>query len=571
MTMNTLYRSLMAGLCLLLITGLTGCGNKENAAQTEQTPAQNEQEATTATQSSTQPLQLPVRYQKPGFVVASADEDGAIDKAGEEFALKVGANITSTKGPQPLWDIVKRLANLKGMSVSWASDVDQTLLVDVNIKADDNFFDALDNLLRQVDYFHEVEGNTIVIHYRETKRFYISLPNMKGSYTTTVGGNFLTDREAANGTEGTVKITSDDNQFDIWKNITDNLDIIMKEWTTTAETTTEVEKTDEGAASDEENKTAKVKTTRLRSNSGSYYVIDKTVGMITVTAPRPILEKVENYLSNLKRELYRQVVIEAKIIEVYLQDNSKIGLDWSKVLKNFNVTGLVEFGKNGQVYPQLKYTGDDVLPPGTDVGDYVPFLSKISLGATTFNVMLNALNEQGDTKVLSNPKITVLNGQPALLSVGKDTAYIKTVSKNIDSGTGTIATITYTAEVDNVVEGVSLGVMASIIDDDSVVLHLTPITTDLIPVNGEEIYYKTFGDGLEVGLPKVGIREMSTTVQVNNGEMLIIGGLIDSIEGKTGSFAPIVGDIPIIRYLFGVEEKRKEKRELVILLTPRVI
>jgi len=149
--------------------------------------------------------------------------------------------------------------------------------------------------------------------------------------------------------------------------------------------------------------------------------------------------------------------------------------------------------------------------------------------------------------------------------------YIKTVSKNIDSGTGTIATITYTAEVDNVVEGVSLGVMASIIDDDSVVLHLTPITTDLIPVNGEEIYYKTFGDGLEVGLPKVGIREMSTTVQVNNGEMLIIGGLIDSIEGKTGSFAPIVGDIPIIRYLFGVEEKRKEKRELVILLTPRVI
>ena len=60
-------------------------------------------------------------------------------------------------------------------------------------------------------------------------------------------------------------------------------------------------------------------------------------------------------------------------------------------------------------------------------------------------------------------------------------------------------------------------------------------------------------------------------VQVNNGEMLIIGGLIASVEGKQENFAPVVGDIPLIRYLFGVEEKRMEKKELVILLTPRII
>ena len=110
--------------------------------------------------------------------------------------------------------------------------------------------------------------------------------------------------------------------------------------------------------------------------------------------------------------------------------------------------------------------------------------------------------------------------------------------------------------------------MASIIDDDSVILHLTPITTDLV---NSEIEYRQFGGGLEVGLPSVQIRQMSTMVQVDSGEMLIIGGLIDSIEGKTGSFAPIVGDIPFLRYLFGVEEKRMEKRELVILLTPKII
>jgi MSHA biogenesis protein MshL len=158
-----------------------------------------------------------------------------------------------------------------------------------------------------------------------------------------------------------------------------------------------------------------------------------------------------------------------------------------------------------------------------------------------------------------------MNGQPALLSVGKDVAYIKEVSSDVNNDTGTV---TYTAETDSVVEGIALGVMPSILDDDSVVLHLTPITTDLV---NNEIPYREFGQGLSVGLPQVQIREMSTMVQVNNGEMLIIGGLIDSAEGTSGSFAPVVGDIPFLRYLFGVEEKRLEKRELVILLTPKII
>jgi len=193
------------------------------------------------------------------------------------------------------------------------------------------------------------------------------------------------------------------------------------------------------------------------------------------------------------------------------------------------------------------------------------FIYRISMAAVPFTVMLNALNEQGDATVLSNPKLTVLNGQPALISVGKDVAYIKEISSDVNNETGTV---TYTAETDSVVEGVSFGVMASIIDDNSVIMHLTPITTDLV---NDTIPYREFGDGLQVGLPQVQIREMSTMVQVNNGEMLIIGGLIDSIEAKTGEFAPVVGNIPFLRYLFGVEEKKMEKRELVILLTPKII
>lgn len=545
-------------LCLLMLAIFTGCSNKEQTAATNS--ENSEQVSLKEKTSPPEPTQLPVRYQNPGYVVSTGDLDTDFDQQ-EEFTLKVGANITSTKGPQPLWDILKRLANLKGMSVSWASDVDQNVLVDVNIKADDDFYKSIDNLLRQVDYFQESQGNTIIVKYKETKRFYISVPYMKGNYTTTVGGNYLTDRDAATGTEGTVKITSNDNTFDIWENLQTNLDVIMEQWTTTASAPEPAEATgNETETSSEETVQTEPKATRRLSQGGAYYTVDKSIGLITVTAPRPLLDKVETYLSTLKKELYRQVIIEAKIIEVTLKDNSRIGLDWSQVLKNFDVSGIVQFGHNGQVYPW-----NSAIDPET--GDpYTRFISKVSLFPASFNLVLNALNEQGDATVLSNPKLTVLNGQPALISVGKDITYIKEVTSDYNAET---ATVTYTAKTDSVVEGIALGVMASIIDDDSVILHLTPITTDLLQ---DPIEYRQIGgEAIEIGLPRVGIREMSTMVQVDNGEMLIIGGLIDSVEGKTGEFAPIVGSIPIVKYLFGVEEKQLEKRELVILLTPRII
>jgi general secretion pathway protein D/MSHA biogenesis protein MshL len=555
----------------LLMILLVSCVNKET-----KTPPPNDAKAPAdpviAENKQPKPVQLPVRFQSPGYYIQDETAADMLDQETEEYVIKVGANISSTRGPQPLWDILKRVANLKDMSVSWSSDVDQNVLVDVDISADDNFFEAIDNLLRQVDYYHEVQGNTIIVKYRDTRRFHISIPFMKGTYDTNIGGNFLTDRDAATGTEGTVKVISSGNEFDVWQNIIANLDVIIQEWRTQVTEQSEVIQADttetEGAGGGEEG--AVQQATRRVTLGSTYYTVDRSIGLITVTAPRPLLKKVEYYLESLKKELYRQVVIEAKIIEVFLQDNSKIGIDWSLVLKDFNLNGLVEFGTGGllgQVWPWNPAKDPKSTAPDTSDGGLYPnsFIHKVSLSAVNFSVFLNALNEQGNATVLSNPKLTVLNGQPALLSVGKDVAYIKEVNSDVNNDTGTVS---YTVTTDSVVEGIAFGILASILNDDSVILHLTPITTDLV---GDEIEYREFADGLQVGLPQVQIREMSTMVQVNNGEMLIIGGLIDSIEGKTGEFAPIVGDIPFIRYLFGVEEKRLEKRELVILLTPKII
>jgi general secretion pathway protein D/MSHA biogenesis protein MshL len=547
---------------------LSGCGTKPPTAEVDRPQADGGQVAAVTEiiplLPPAQSLQLPVRYQRPGFFIPE-DEDGREFGAGEdEFVLKVGANISSARGPQPLREVVKRLVTLKGMSVSWASDVGQSVLVDVNIRADDGFFEAIDNLLRQVDYFHEVEGNTVIVKYRMTAQFFIAIPYMKGTYTTTIGGDFLTNRETSAGTEGTVKITSDGNEFDVWSNITENLDMIFSQWAIT-EVSGEVADPAEGVGEEEVEEVAPQITRRLASGD-SYYMIDRSVGLITVVAPLAIVERVESYLDLLKTELYRQVVIEARIIEVFLKDNSRIGLDWSQVLKDFGVGGIVTFGGPGGV-PGAIYA-DSGTPralgeESIDTPGAGSFINTITLRNVGFNVMLNALNEQGEATVLSSPKITVLNGQPAVLSVGTDTAFIEAVETTIEEGI-----VTNAVTVGSVVDGISLGVLASIIDDDTVILHLTPITTEIVDGEIREV---RFGANSRVGLPEVRVRQMSTMVKVNNGEMLIIGGLIDSIERDTSDFAPIVGSIPFIKYLFGVEEKIKEKRELVILLTPRVI
>lgn len=571
---------------LLLLAVLSACGAKKRTGEQGNKEAQAAATAAAMAAAPAQPAQLPARYQSPGYLVAREDSEADLGEKAEEYQIKVGATIRSTGGPQPLWDVLKRLAGLKGMTVSWASDVNQNALVDVDISSEDDFFAAIDNLLRQVDYFHEVKGKTIIVQYKETKVYQVGIPHMKGGYTSSVGGNYLTKRDGStNSTEGTVKIVSDKNEFDVWDNIKLNLDTILEVWSArrerealaqdvgTSESNAEQSgggtQTGEAGKSGDKTADAEKNLVTTERSSQAYYTIDKSVGLISVTAPRPLLAKVDQYLANLKKELYRQVAIEAKIIEVYLQDNSKIGLDWSAILKDFTISGTTFFGTagfgdettgtDGQVYPWIETKGDVESP--------TRFISKVALTPVSFSVMLNALNEQGDTHVLANPKLTVLNGQPALISVGKDVAYIKEVEKDVTTGDN--ATITYTVETDSVVEGVALGVMATIIDDKKIILHLTPVTTNLV---GGTIPYRTFGnEGLEVGLPQISMREMSTMVEVQDGEMLIIGGLIDSVESSSGSFAPLVGSIPIVKYLFGVEEKIKQKRELVILLSPKVI
>ena len=600
MAIKNIFLSVSLIFCLLTLSSCSSFTpeNEDSPSASTPPPGQSDPmlaEADKGVASNT----LPVKYQTPAYVV---DQDTSKDPfATEESSLKVGASIRSTRGPQPLWDIMKRLTAMKKMNVSWASDVDQNAMVDVDINANDDFYEAIANLLRQVDYFHEVQGNTIVIKYKETRLFQIAMPFTKSSYSTGTGGNVLGNDDDSKNIDGTIELKSKDNEFDIWDNIKLNLDTILNIWSfrregevvakgaeevggneedsRTKESTATAANTADNASDNNKTTAAAEQDTKKSQSAGvGYYIIDKPVGLITVTAPRPILEKVEAYITTLKKSLYQQITIEAKIIEVQLNDSSSIGINWSSVLKDFSITGAVEFGSQalgGQIYPYVFASENDYNETGAvyseDGSSHVQlhdpgrFVSKVSLNTANFGVFLNALKEQGNTKVLSNPKISVMNGQPALITVGRNVTYIDSIESDLDSETGII---TYTVETDRILSGIGMALTATILGENEIIMNLVPVTSELT----EPIEYKDVGNnGGTVGLPVVNVREMSTTVKVKDGEMLVIGGLISDVEDSAGQFAPGLGSIPVVRYLFGYEEKVKQKRELIILLKPRII
>lgn len=497
---------------------------------------------------------LPARFQKPTYIVKDLDTPDASADA-ESEPLKVGADISSI-APMALREVLKILADQKRMTVSWASDVNQNALVDVNIGAEDEFSEAIDNLLRQLDYFHEVKGNTIVVRYNETRKFHVSMPFMNSNYATSVGGNVLGGTTASN------QITSQENNFDIWTNIQTNLDRVLEIYSQT-EAVAPAATTDAGAATTATpaagESAAPAPTATARQAAKGFYTIDRPIGLITVTAPRPLLEKITAYIDNLKSEIFRQISIEAKIIEVTLTDETATGIDWANLLNNESATAsntitVSLFGGTGQIFPM----GGNVDPRAWDVIESIRVPSSLA-------GILNLLRQEGEARVLSNPRIVVLNGQPAMISVGKDLTYIAKEETAI-SDTGVPTT---TISTDSIFSGLGLGVVPMISENNEIVLSLTPVISDL---QGDSItYIKSSGGTDRIGVPIVNIREMNTVARIKNGEILVVGGFIKETDSTQEKKIRFLGDLPLVGNLFNKKTKSKPKTELVIMLQPKIL
>ncbi len=519
-------------LLVLLVLFLAGCAGQAPRTAENQAPA-------AAESMGPAPMPPPPPPKESGNPGWSVDRKGFRTKPMEMDVREglpytpVGAEIVSRAAPVRLINVVQQMADLHGFSVSWADDVDPDTMVNVHIRPEDNLWDALQNLLRQKDYFFELSGETIIISYKETRRYQIVMPTLKEDFQTSVGGSLIGGGAVEGRITGKTAISADIREpMDFWGGLENNLSRIL-----------------EGTEAEDK----------------GHFILDQHIGLVTLTAPRKTHAKVSEYLEDLRKQIYRQVIIEAKIMEVRLADEHQMGINWSNILSVANRTGNETLGGTAA------FGEDYTLESGAVIANTVypthKFLKYMTLTPQAFSLAIEALKNYGTTNVLSNPKITIMNGHGASIIVGEDITYIDKVTSVTDD----VGNVTFTVTTGSVLSGLGLAVMANIVDDTEVVLYIVPVTSELQRApTGEDIEYRAFA-GAQVGLPRVRLREMSTMARIKDGETLVIGGHIDKADADATSAVPFLGDIRGLGWLFKHESKSSVTRELVIFITPKLV
>jgi len=283
--------------------------------------------------------------------------------------------------------------------------------------------------------------------------------------------------------------------------------------------------------------------------------INRMTGTIVVTASKKDLLRVENYIKILKKTLRRQVLVEARIVEVQLIDSLQYGIDWSFLGRGWDGVGNLGAGTSG-------FTNSLSNLPNFN----------LSLTGGDFMSLLKALQQQGNINVLSNPRLNIMNGQTAFLSVGRKVDFISKVETTSTGTSTTVPTVTYSVETSSVLSGIMFGIVPYIneADDNNISMTISPIVTDLVKLDSKTVG-ATGSNAVELSLPTVDLRELSTTVQVKNGQMVIIGGLMQNKERLEDNNVPFLAHVPLIGYLFQNRNRSTEKTELIIMLRPVIV
>lgn len=472
-----------------------------------------------------------------------------------------------------LGDILHVIADAAGLNLVINDGVQQDRAITITLKrvtADD----ALSTILNSADYFYTIRDNILTVEATGTKVFELGHPALVQSFSIDVGGDILgsaagltasgsgssgsssgsSGSSGSSNIKGTVNqsIKADAKAFDFWESLEKSLlSLIQKQ--EHAQTTAST-----GAAAGAAAAAAPATSNRLTPEAPyQNVVVNRLTGTIVVTATRRNLTAVESYLSLVKAALNRQVLVEARVIEVQLNDSLKFGIDWD-FLSNINWFNTI--GAAGGGFGNAASAATTALSSGA-----------FRLGYSGGNVqaLLTALKTQGEVKTLSNPRINVMNGQTALLTVGRNTNYISKVTSTTTAVSGSTPITTYTVDTSNVLSGIMIGLAPNISSNGDINMAVTPIISDLVSLTPTDV--GTGANMTKISIPIVDLRELSTTVKVRDGEMIVIGGLISNKQDMQDEKVPLIGDIPWLGTLFSRKNYQDKRTELVVVLQPYLI
>nr|WP_320125154.1 pilus (MSHA type) biogenesis protein MshL [uncultured Shewanella sp.] len=289
------------------------------------------------------------------------------------------------------------------------------------------------------------------------------------------------------------------------------------------------------------------------TGNGRQVVVTPQAGLVTIRAFPSELRQVRTFLNSAESHLQRQVILEAKILEVTLSDGYQQGIQWDNVLGHVGNTN-VNFGT--------------LKGPGLNdkITSAIGGVTSLSIKGSDFTTMINLLDTQGDVDVLSSPRVTASNNQKAVIKVGTDEYFVTDVSSTTVAGTTPVTTPQ--VELTPFFSGIALDVTPQIDNDGNVLLHVHP---SVIDVKEQTKDIKVSDASLELPLAQSEIRESDTVIRAASGDVVIIGGLMKSENIEVVSQVPLLGDIPFLGELFKNRSKQNKKTELIILLKPTVV
>jgi MSHA type pilus biogenesis protein MshL len=423
--------------------------------------------------------------------------------------------------------------------------------------------EAFNELLQSYDVSGEIRNQTMRIKLQEEKLFALNFLNITSQMSLNSGGNVFGSNTTSSSSAiaGNLSMSaSAGSRSDPYTEIENNLKAILGD--------------DRPEAAPANGKDTLDPVQVRQPNQQQSFTLNRTSGTLFVKARPSQMRSVERLIKRTQDMLTRQVYIEAQLIDVQLGDGYQFGIDWSQLRSrlalNFGSTALDLLGTTSSLP-----NGGGANPPssvtipsrfvGGSPGQTGGGLAYQDKNGTT---VINALRSFGNLRVLSNPNIQVRNGTPAMLSVGTSERYVSKSSSAQNNVGGGSSTTSSEVQTDAVFSGVMVGVLPMISEDGRIELLINPVQSDVDP---ESLALVSVNDSNRVSLPKVAYKGLTTTLNLNDGDVIVVGGLIDQKSSGSNAGLPFFSDIPFFGKLATQEGNQQSARELIIVLRVRIL
>jgi len=469
--------------------------------------------------------------------------------------------------PEPRFDIVARKTPARAVFMSLVENTPYSMVVHPDITGnvtiqlkDVSIEEALETLRSMYGYQYRLEGSRYLIlgQGMQTQIFSINYLNFvrKGVSNTHVSSGELSRSSGSGSGSGSGSSSSSSNtlsqsrgikvetnsEFNFWKDINTSL------------------------------------TTLIGDEDGRRVVINPQAGLAIIRAMPDELNVVAKFLRMTQHSINKQVVLEAKVIEVELNDSFQSGINWASLNNAGEYNILASQVGGGKIFSgtaSSSLSGATAnLNPGTA---YSPLSSastsafggvfSMAIKGQNFAAFVELLKTQGDVKVLSSPRVSTVNNQKAVIKVGGDEFFVTGIT-NSQVTNGSTTTLSPEVELTPFFSGIALDVTPHIDEEDAITLHIHPAISN---VAQRDKNFIVSGQSFTLPLAFSSIQESDNVVRASSGQVIIIGGLMKEASTEENASIPLLGDIPVLGNLFKHKKMTRIKKELVIMLKPTVI